>query len=389
MVHLTLEPTKWADAIESSPESLFSHESAKNVETVLSKASTRRHQKALLKAVEPFMEKMIEDPVGISILISLVSYGTIATVDAVTGVVLHSCDKILKSQSSPGKTCDGPLGTLLERIVYREDCTEENRMNLVTALKTLDHSLLMGNSVLLLAVARLIIIDRDFALSICSDPNAKKSFLQLASSGSKKKVVLSFCEFLLAGLESKDLQLIDLCSSFVFTALSDLFAVNSNMRPSKEITLLLASHGNNFVLQEMTKAMLSWSDICDRAKTEDYAKILAFLLARLHDANDGIRLIKKLFKTQNDVDEKLASRKVSHLQLLAAVAEKPVYVEALTKALGNSQEKKLIGAVARYRNATKPRALATKEVLLQRLEKIRTDSGINNKTSNTLKRGRE
>ncbi|KAH9588986.1 hypothetical protein LSM04_008843 [Trypanosoma melophagium] len=389
MVHLTLEPTKWADAIESSPDSLFSLESAKNVETVLSKACTRRHQKVLLKAVEPFMEKMIEDPAGISILISLVNYGTVATVDVVTGVVLHSCDKILKSQSSPEKGCEGPLGTLFERILYREDCTEENRTNLITTLKNLNNSLLMSNSVLLLAVARLITIDRDFALSICSDPEAKKSFLRSASSASKKKVILNFCEFLLSGLESKDPQLIDLCSSFVFTALSDLFVVNSNTRPSKEIILLLASHGNDFVLREMTEAMLAWPDICIRAKNEDYAKILAFLLTRLHDANNGIRLIKKVFQTQNDVDEKLASRKVSHLQLLAAVAEKPAYMEALTKAVGNSQEKKLIGAVARYRNATKPRALATKEVLLQRLEKIRTNSSINNKTSNTLKRGRE
>ncbi|RNF10854.1 uncharacterized protein Tco025E_06729 [Trypanosoma conorhini] len=147
MTILTTEPTRWAEAIESSVDCLFSPQSAKNVEDVLSKASTVKHQQNLLKAVEPFILKMLEDPVAISILTSLVKYGTVATVASITGIVGQECDKILSGASTPVEVCEAPFGILLERIIYREDCTAKCRMNLIKDLKSLDQRSLMGSAI--------------------------------------------------------------------------------------------------------------------------------------------------------------------------------------------------------------------------------------------------
>ncbi|RNF03704.1 hypothetical protein TraAM80_05688 [Trypanosoma rangeli] len=389
MTVLTLEPTRWADTIESSVDCLFSPQSAKNVEDVLSKTSTRKHQKNLLKAVEPFILKMLENPVGISILTSLVKYGTVTTVASVTDVVGEECDKVLRGASTPAEICETPLGILLERIIYREDCTGECRINLIKRIKCLDHCSLMGSAIFLLATARLIILDREFAVSVCSSTKAQEAFLKFSLPSSRKNIVVRFCEYVLYMTHTKDEVLTELCSAFIFTALSTLYAADSSVRPWKEVTFLLASCGSTTVVRDMIKLFAQWPDIFVRSKNEYYAKVIAHLLARSQESNDGVVLIKVLFKTKKDFDERLTSRKSSQLQLLAAIAEKPAYVAAVSEKFGESLEKKLLAAAVRYRNTTKPRALVTKEVLLQRLDNIRSVSSADASPGKALKRRRE
>ncbi|EAN88680.1 hypothetical protein C3747_88g51 [Trypanosoma cruzi] len=388
MNFLTSEPTKWADTVEFSIDCLFSSQSARNVDDVLSKASTRKHQKNLLKAVEPCIPKMIENPNGISILTSLVKYGTILTVSNVTRIVLHSCEKVLTCEKAPVEVCEAPLGVLLERILYREDCTEDCRINLIKILKSLDHSLLLGSSVFLLATARLMIFDRAFAVSVCSNIKAKKAFFQLFLIKTKKNVVIRFCELVLSTEERRE-DLTDLCSVFVFNALHTLYTANSSLRPWKEVTMLLASCGCIAVVREMVKLLSEWPDISVYLRNEHYAKVIACLLARNPEMNDGIVLLKVLFQKKEDFDEIMASRKSSQLRLLAAIAEKPAYVAALSETLGESLGKRLLAAAVRYRNINKPKALTTKEALLQRIDKIRSVSGAIGSLDKTLKRRRE
>ncbi|RNF10853.1 uncharacterized protein Tco025E_06728 [Trypanosoma conorhini] len=202
-------------------------------------------------------------------------------------------------------------------------------------------------------------------------------------------MVIRFCEFVLSTADTKNEKLTDACSVFIFTALSTLYAANSSVRPWKEVTLLLASCGSISVVRDMVKLFSEWPDISLRAKTEAYGKVMAHLLKRSPEVNDGVVLVKVLFQTRQDFDERLASRKSSQLQLLAAIAEKPAYVEALSEKLGESLEKRLLAAAVRYRNATKPRALATKEVILQRLDKIRSVSSADYSPGKALKRKRE
>ncbi|ESL09513.1 hypothetical protein TRSC58_02764 [Trypanosoma rangeli SC58] len=389
MTVLTLEPARWADTIESSGDCLFSPQSAKNVEDVLSKTSTRKHQKNLLKAVEPFIMKMLQNPVGISILTSLVKYGTVTTVASITEVVGEECEKVLGGANASAEMCEAPLGILLERIIYREDCTGECRINLIKRLKCLEHCSLMGSEMFLLATARLIILDREFAVSVCSSTKAKEAFLKLSLSSSRKNTVVRFCECVLYMPHTKDEMLTEVCSAFIFTALSTLYAADSSVRPWKEVTLLLASRGSTTVVRDMVKLFSQWPDILIRSKNEYYAKVMAHLLARSQESSDGVVLIKVLFQTKKDFDERLTSRKSSQLQLLAAIAEKPAYVAALSEKFGESLEKKLLAAAVRYRNTTKPRALATKEVLLQRLDKIRSFPSADSSPGKALKRRRE
>ncbi|RNC37106.1 hypothetical protein TcCL_NonESM13740 [Trypanosoma cruzi] len=99
--------------------------------------------------------------------------------------------------------------------------------------------------------------------------------------------------------------------------------------------------------------------------------------------------LKCYFKKKEDFDEIIASRKSSQLRLLATIAEKPAYVAALSETLGESPGKRLLAAAVRYRNINKPKALATKEVLLQRIDKIRSASGAIGSLDKTLKRRRE
>ncbi|EKF26573.1 hypothetical protein MOQ_009724 [Trypanosoma cruzi marinkellei] len=331
---------------------------------------------------------MIENPNGISILTSLVKYGTIVTVSSVTGTVLQSCEKVLTCEKVPVEDCEAPLGALLERILYREDCTENCRMNLIKILKSLDHSFLLGSSVFLLATARLMIFDRAFAVSVCSSTKAKKAFFQLFSIKKEKNVVTHFCELVLS-IEEKGGDLTDLCSVFIFNALHTLYTANSSVRPWKEVTMLLASCGSIAVVREMVKLLSEWPDISVHLRNEHYAKVIACLLARSPEMNDGIVLVKVLFQKKEDFDEIMASRKSSQLRLLAAIAEKPAYVAALSETLGEFPGKRLLAAAVRYRNINKPRALATKEVLLQRIDKIHAFSGATGNLDKTLKRRRE
>ncbi|CBH09569.1 hypothetical protein, conserved [Trypanosoma brucei gambiense DAL972] len=389
MVVTLVEPTKWADLIEEYPDTLYSSESAKNVENVLSKTSTRRHQKVLFNAAKPFMPKMIHDCIGTSILNSLVKYGTVTTVDGVCKIVFESCEKILRCRCSPENQRIESLGSLLERIVYRYDCLGNYRQNIIEVLKSLRPSQLMGTPVLLLAAARLLIQNRDFASLVLTNSEARTEFFSVSLVRTNRGVVSAFCKILLSEDALKDGEMTGLCSAFIFDSFSGLYEPKATLRPMKDITLLLASCGSIDGVRNLGKSLARWPDIHGRAKGDDYAKIVAHILSRLPDTDSGLPLVKAVLHSEEDINDRLRCRKSSHLHLLASIAEKQSYVQVLSEALGTSVEKKLASAVVQYRRVTKPRVVSTKELLSRKLADMRKGSGENDSARNVSKRFRE
>nr|CCC89546.1 conserved hypothetical protein [Trypanosoma congolense IL3000] len=388
MAVLPLEPQNWADFIGTSPDCLSHPQSAKNVDNVLSKATTRKHQKLLFHAVEPHLSKMFQDGTGIPILCSLVKFGTTATVDDICKSVMENCGKILECRKKPKEASLAPLRSLLECMVYRYDCRGEYRSKFVDLLKSLKYSQLLESSVHLLAVARLISQDNEFASSILSSSSARSAFLSISTTRGNRDAIASFCKILLSEDTLTNGEMVGLRSSFVYTSLSTLYDPKSSTRPFKEITLLLASYGVVDVVQKLGKCLSYWPDIHSRARGDGYAKIIAMILTRASDPSCCVSLVKAVIRSEKDIDERLKCRKLSQLQLLSAVAEKREYADVVSVTLGPSQERKLAGAATLYRNAAKPRILSTKEVIMQRIRKVRNCSPIS-RADNASKRPRE
>ncbi|CCD18157.1 hypothetical protein ERJ75_000537600 [Trypanosoma vivax] len=385
---LNLNPHKWPDTIAASPDCLLSPESAKNVENVLSMASVKKHQKELFKVVVPHAQNMLCNRNGISILTSLVSYGTTTTVDGIATLVLQLCDKILACKSKPDESCVSALALLVERIIYRCDCIDSGRLSIIGLLKSLKHSDIMNNPVLLLATAQLMTLDRDFAHALQTSEDARNCFFNMYSSIANRSFIVRMCNLMLSKDCQGDDTALSLNATFVYTSLRKLYESDSPIRPCKQITLLLSSCNSSCVSQKLARHLALWPDIYTKAKDADYAKIIANILISLQNESDGISLVKAIIKMEEDIDQRLQSRKASQLLLLTSIGGNEAYVKALTKELGESQRKKLSGANVLYMNITKPRATSTKEALLQRLAKLRATSLQNDGTTGLHKRYR-
>ncbi|EPY33176.1 hypothetical protein STCU_02450 [Strigomonas culicis] len=368
---LSIDSSKWAETIESSGEEcLTSPISAKNVEHVLSTAVTRKAQKNLCASVLPFAASILKNRYGISIIISLVNYGTPKTVELVTEKLLAQDEELWTFKKKPSEDeLTAFLSTLLERIVYREDCTGAAYTKIVDSLKSVPKSDLFRSPFTLAAAGRLVSRDSEFATKVSNDKDAKKALCEASTSLSSKDTAQKCIDTILQK-GTDDEGLLSVKSKFVYEAFEPLLAVKSSTKPREDVLLALASLTSSGYALKLAHCLCKWDDLHTLAQKDSFAKVLAVLLERSVGEKAGLTIVSQVITTAVDIDTRLSSRKTAQLHLLAAISKSKEYTDVVAKKLGGSQEMKLKAARARYINATVPKALSTQASIQEKIKAL-------------------
>lgn len=364
---LSVDHRKWAETIEScGGECLCSPVSAANVEHVLSHATIRAPQKQLCSAVSDFVPGMLNCASGISILTSLVCHGTIATVDALSGMMLSSpLSSVWSLESAPKEELTKCLSHLFERLMYREDCTGQSFKQIVNFLVKAPKSRVFSASFSLPAAARLMRWNAEFATAVSNDRDAQKSLAAACSSGGTAAAAERCCQILLEkGGNAED------CSDFLWKAVSPMLKAKAKVHPRESILASLASGGPVHRVSQLGNALLQWPNLHALCKRESYMDIIASIMERADDEAMCTKLISLIFLEVSDIDDRLGSRKSAANRMLASLTAKPAYLKALEKQMGGSQTKKLVAAKVRHTKATMPQSSATQKAIQERLQRL-------------------
>ncbi|CAG9576852.1 conserved hypothetical protein [Leishmania major strain Friedlin] len=362
---LSIDARKWTETIKAAgADCLCSAVSAKNVTHVLSTATVRAPQKQLCAAVSDFVPAMLENTHGVSILTALVRYGTTATVEQIASKLTPAEEGVWSFTAAPKKEMTKCLSHLLERLVYREDCTGESHNALLGRLKAVKKKSLMTSSFTLPATARLALVDDAFAAGLLSSGEAQKALGRSCQHAATAASAEEFCRTLLE--RPKD----NAASDFVWKALAASMKADAKAHPREAILALLAAHGPVQLVNRMADAMAQWSTVRELCTLDSYAHIIAHLLERCDDERAGNRLVAAVITQEADVTERMGARKAAQQHLLAALAAKSSYAQTLERRLGTSQTKRLAAAKVRFANATQSKATTTQQAILEKLKKL-------------------
>lgn len=362
---LSIDARKWTGTIEAAgADCLCSAISAKNVAHVLSTATVRAPQKQLCAAVSNFVPAMLENAHGVSILTALVRYGTTATVEQIASKLTAADEDVWSFVAAPKKEMTKCLSLLLERMVYREDCTGESHNALLGRLKAIKKPSLMSSSFTLPATARLALVDDAFAAGLLSSSEAQKALGKSCQHAATAAAAEEFCRTLFE--RPKD----NAAGDFVWKALAASMKADAKAHPREALLAILAAHGPVPLVSKMADAMAQWSTVRELCTRDSYAHIVAHLLERCDDERVGNRLVAAVITQEADVTERIGARKAAQHHLLAVLAAKSSYAQTLEKRLGISQTKRLAAVKVRFANATQSKATTTQQAILEKLKKL-------------------
>ncbi|KPA84201.1 hypothetical protein ABB37_02259 [Leptomonas pyrrhocoris] len=361
---LSIDSRKWVETIEASGvECLCSPVSAKNVTHVLSTATVRGPQKQLCAAVSNFVPGMLENAHGISILTALVCYGTPATVELISGKLIAVDEGVWSFTAAPSKELTKPLSHLLERLVYREDCTGKSRKALLDKLQSAENQALFSSLFTLPAAARLMVVDPSVAQSFAASANSQKTFAESCQDPVHVAGAEEFCRIL---LETPT----DVAVEFLWKSLAGSLKPTSKTHPRESVLAVLAARAPVLLVNKLAGAVAQWSNLHALCERDAYMEIVAQLLERMDDEKTGNKLVAAVVTQKTDITDRVQSRKAAPHHLLAALTAKPYYAKALEKQLGESQTKLLTAAKVRFVNATQPKAVSTQRSILEKLTKL-------------------
>lgn len=361
---LSIDARKWVETIEAAgAECLFSAVSAKNVAHVLSTATIRGPQKLLCASVSNFVPAMLENTHGISILTTLVRYGTPATVEQVSSKLVAADEGVWSLAALPKKELTKALSHLLERLVYREDCTGESYKALLNKLRSCKKKTLFASPFALPAAARLMVVDTVFADAVAASAESQKTFAESCQDATRAAAAEDFCSTL---FESPT----DVAADFVWKALAPSLKAASKARPREAVLAVLAARAQATFANKLAEAIVQWPNLHELCEREIYMQIVAHLLERSDDEKIANKLVAAVITQKTDVTDRMQSRKAAPQHLLTALTAKASYGKTLEKSLGESQTKRLAAAKVRFANATQPKAASTQQAILEKLNKL-------------------
>lgn len=363
---LSIDARKWVETIEATGvECLCSPVSVKNVVHVLSTATIRGPQKQLCAAVGSFVPSMLDSCHGISILTALVRYGTPATVEQVAQKVTAANKDLWSFAAAPKKDLVKPLSQLLERFVYREDCTGEAYKALVDKLRSAKKQNLFASLFTLPAAARLMSVDPAFAHAVVASSESQKALGESCHDALRANGAEELCRIL---FEKPS----DVASDFVWKSLAPSLKASCKAHPREGVIAVLAARAPTTVVNKLGEALAQWPNLRELCERDVYMQAVAQLLERADDEKAGNKLIAAVFVQKSDVTDRVQSRKAAPQHLLAALTSKPSYAKTLEKQLGEPQSKLLTAAKLRFANATQPKAASTQQAILEKLKKLDT-----------------
>jgi hypothetical protein len=361
---LSIDARKWAETIETAgAECLCSPVSAENVTHVLSTATVRGPQKQLCAAVSAYVSGMLENTHGIAILSALVRYGTPATVEQVVGKVVAANKDVWTFAEAPKKELVKPLSQLLERLVYREDCSGESYKALVDKLRSAKKQTLFSSAFTLPAVARLMVVDPSFAQSVASSTEAQKALAESCQDDARVAGTEGLCRILFERPTG-------VIADFVWKSLAPSLKTASKEHPRGAVLDVLAARAPVALTNKLAEALAQWPNLHDLCEKALYMEVVAHVLERADDEKAANKLVAAVITQKRDVMDRLNSRKTAPQHLLAALTAKPSYAWTVEKQLGESQTKLLMAAKVRFTNVKQPKAVSTQQAILEKLNRL-------------------
>ncbi|CCW70453.1 unnamed protein product [Phytomonas sp. Hart1] len=371
---LSLDPSKWIAIIENAKvKCLTSVVSAKNVKHILSTATIRSPQRNLLTAIQPFIQVMLNSVSGTSILTSLIKYGTNKTIDAVAKEVSGNYSEYFKFMKPIQSDLLISLGELLDALIYRVDCKGEHRNAILENMKSCDLKNLFGSTLTLVAAGRLFSNDHEFLNLIQDNEKVKSAICQSARTKETKLAALRCCELIIgedsSRVNQKGTSMIGLLFLFsVFKKSLDNYAT----RPYVEFIELLTRHSPPHIVSEICELLQQWPDIFELSKKDSYSEVISNILERGSNEESCITFLGVIFKSIDDIDNRLNSTKTVNWRLLAAIERLPSAVSFLEKKISIPIRPRLRAAKVRYESATIPKAEATRKNILEKFRQLRS-----------------
>lgn len=362
---LTTDPKKWKESIEMhGKDALCSAASAKNVTRTLSRAMTRSAQKILYQCATPYISNMMKSSPGISILTSLVLYGTPSTVRQLAADLV-GLDRDLWSLKLLGSMkLEEDLSFLLEGLIYRSDADgdalEEIRSSLSTPRKEW-----FSNIFTLPAMGHLLANNNDFCIAAIKKRDIVQALGKIASEKTHKAALLRFCN---NALQSTELPV----HMFLYEALIDHFSDSEDL-PIEGILVSMSAKSPGKVVDRLGIFLSKTMNFMQLALKEGYTKALSNILER-GSVTHGSRLVKLIFSSSSDVDARLNSN-VSSLRLLSVIANNAVLLSTLNENVGCDQKPKLRSASAMYAKVSAPRGISTRSAIEEKLKGLKQQGG--------------
>lgn len=371
---LSTDPKKWKETIEGTGFSCLSNPiSAKNVQSTLSHATAPGAQKILCTSIIPFVSEMVKNSMGVSILTSLVRYGTPGTVEKIAAEVMRESADMWNFTSFERVLPEiiEELSNLLDGFVYRTDASGGNCDKIRQSLKKAPGSV-FHNIFTLPALGRLLASDLSFCKAVSKDKSILRACGEAIRNKKMKSATKFFCENALAkevGSEENRS-----ASEFLFHLCAPYLKKNASERPHEGVILSVVSLGDPVVVEKIGECIKDWPNVHDMAEREGYTKILSAVLER-GSKKVGPQILKRVFITESDVDKRLNSRKAPSLQLLSIIANTQPYLNAVNESIGKDQGVKLRGAAALFMKNTIPTAKGTRKLIEEKLH-ILQNSGV-------------
>ncbi|CAD2221564.1 hypothetical protein AGDE_07608 [Angomonas deanei] len=372
---LPLNVDKWCEAVKASDECLSSPASAKNVEVVLSKSRTRGAQKVLCSCIEPFTQKLLMTKSGLSILSSLVKYGTPRTVNIICGRLLTSNPEIWTLDNKAISNIDVSLtegfSALLEAIVYREDCNEANCLAILAPLSKKPIKQLFQCDFTLPASGYLLLRSTDKLHKAGKDKDSQEILRAALTTAERKPFAVRFVGVLMQkqGAYPDDAVRGEFVYSIVAPTLGKPDGVNLTGDFFKTIVLNSPPSALNMYCETIS----SLPDLYELSKRHNVCDIVAHIIGNATDTKPVFDLLAVIFKSSTDIDELLRSKKVPPLRLLASLYDNKACLQHVLKSVKGTQEAVLRGAKVKYLNATAPKPDLTRNAVMEKLTALRND----------------
>lgn len=363
---------QWRELIESQgAECLNSELSAKNVEHSLSTARSRNPQKVLCHLVTPLLSSLSANVHGVNIITSLVNYGTVRTVNLLCSSLQKTVSSLVLSGGlDKDRALREAFGSLIERIMYRVDCTEDARKEVVNFVRRQEKTSLFSSAITLKGVARLMVVDPAFAADVAKNKEAKTSYRDALYATDIRNTAKEAYGILLS--DGKREEHYSILCQFVYDCVATVFArKDAKYKPQAELALCIATNCPTEIVNKLAASVSGWDDLKECLATNlVYYNVLAVLLERCDQAMVANKLAASLFTSTTEVEKLLVGRKTAPLHLLATIGNSPALTAAVEKSTGASLAVQLRAAKSCFTKATVPKSVATRASLQEKLKAL-------------------
>jgi hypothetical protein len=309
---LSGRPAEWASEAAATPDALLDPASVTVVRHLLSTATSRKPQAALLEALKGRVVQLLADTQGATMVEMLVQYGTVRSVAAVCDALIGSVGETPMSRGE---------AKVLAALAKRVDEGRGSRVALFTKfMGSLTPAVVADSHEHRLVVAA-IAGDEHFGATAAKLVQAAPMKKWLAQSLTDKRTDKEAVEFVTTVLEHAgkgDETASAAISNTVLACIAPLLAPKAEHRPRPEILAALASFGATVTIDVLAGRIAAWSDLA-KLLVGLQAKAIATVLLRA-SADAALKLTASVLAAVPP--EQLVARGVGPAKIALAMRER-------------------------------------------------------------------